>query len=174
MKRHPSYTIRPLGANALPEILAMQDEALRMLPDPDILRANTPKMLGDCLSAPHSAIGAFSKDGELAGIAILFVPGLDEENIALAAGLSEEEAAASVNMKLVIVRPQHQGHGLQRKMMAVLEEEARQRGFLSLWTTVSPLNTFSRRNVLACGYQFVCEQRKYGGLLRELFTKPLN
>lgn len=173
-RKNDHYTIRHLGPEALSDILLIQQEALTLITDARLLRANSVQMLTECLAEPHSAIGAFSQEGEMAAFAILYVPGLDDENIALSAGWTEEEAAKSCNLKLVIVRPAHRGQGLQRRLMNILEQEARTRGFSSLWATVSPMNTYSRRNIIACGYHCVGQHDKYGGMLRDLFCKTIN
>ena len=77
-------------------------------------------------------------------------------------------------MKLVIVRYEYRGNGLQKELIARLGEHARERGYKWLSSTVSPENPWSMNNLIANGYTEAKVLVKYGGLKRILFAKKID
>lgn len=154
------------------EICALQDEAFCSMSDDTMLRRNSSETLLSCLREPHFTLGAFH-NGVLAGFAVMFVPGLSDENIALSAGFSESEAAETVNFKLVIVKPDYRGNGLQKEFILRLDALAKEKGYKKIFATVAPNNEYSKNNFLNSGYEFHSQKVKYGGLVRNIYYKNL-
>ncbi len=166
------FLFQDLDETALGTLLDMQTEAFLYLSDPDFLRKNSEEMLLSCLRPPHVCIGAYHKN-VLAGFGILYFGEDSEENLGHLLSFSKERLFSAANIKLVIVRPSFQGHGLQKTLMLLLENRAKQRGISTLLSTVAPKNQFSRRNMILSGYQSKGIYQKYGGLQRELFCKTI-
>lgn len=156
----------------LDEICLIQEEAFKAMADESLLRRNSRETLQKCLNEPHYTLGAFHGN-TLAGFAILFNPMLTDENIALDAGFPENEAKNTVNFKLVIVRPDYRGNGLQAEFIKRLERLAEEKGFNKIFATVSPNNEYSKNNFLNNGYIFHSQKEKYGGLLRNIYYKSI-
>ena len=158
-------------AGCIDEICDIQEETFETLSDnTDVLRRNSREMLLECLCEPHYTIGAYH-NGKLAGFAVLYVPGTGKENIGKDIGIAESELNTVANIKLVIVRPEYRGNGLQKKLTEKLENEAKNKGYKVLCLTVSPDNIFSRRNVESSGYVFHSQKLKYDNLLRNIYYK---
>lgn len=166
------FEFKKLSCEFVDELCKIQEEAFEVMADDSLLRRNSKESLASCLDEPHYTIGAFY-NGVLAGFAVLFDPELSNENIALDAGFSEDEARETVNFKLVIVRPQYRGNGLHLDFLVKLEEIAKQKGFKKIFATVSPNNEHSKNNFLKSGYVFHSQKVKYGGLVRNIYYKDI-
>ncbi len=166
------FEFKKLTCEYIDELCKIQEEAFEVMTDDSLLRRNSRESLADCLNEPHYTLGAFC-GGVLAGFAVLFDPALSNENIALDAGFSEAEAKETVNFKLVIVRPQFRGNGLQAQFLEKLEVVAKSRNFKKIFATVSPNNEYSKNNFLNCGYVFHSQKVKYGGLVRNIYYKDI-
>lgn len=103
-------------------------------------------------------------DGQrMAGAFHILHPGLSEFNYGLELGLSRDELLRVIHMDSAAVHPDYRGNGLQRRLMAVIEEELSRRcpGAILL-TTVHPENLYSLCNVLSLGYTVQKRLAKYG------------
>ena len=166
------FTFKRCDISHLEDLLAIQEEAFSLLEDDRLLRRNSEEMLASCLGEPHITIGVF--DGErMAAFGVLYIAGDSTENLGRKIGLCEEEALATANYKLVIVRPEYRGKGLQRTLAGLLEDEARKLGFRHICSSVSPYNLHSARNFEAAGYVRRGHAVLYGGLERDIFYKSL-
>ena len=164
------FDIRPCGPDHLNALLDIQEEAFATLPDPSLLRRNTPEMFHACLLPPHVTLGAWHGD-TLAAFSILYFPEAAED---LSQSLIKPVPAGTkaANYKLCIVRPAFQGNGLQCRLGLALERCARQAGVGLLCATVSPKNQHSVDNFRRMGYVYDRTSTKYG-LERALYYKPL-
>ena len=167
------FSFRKLGAESLGEVSDMLGEAASLMPDPTMLRVSSRETLAACLAEPHLTLGAFS-GGSLAAFAILYFGGSSGESLARHAGETEEQLGRTANIKLVVVRPQWRGLGLQRELTRQLEREAAGRGIERLYASVSSLNTRSADNFARLGYEkCVTGLSLYGGLARDIYRKTI-
>lgn len=164
------FDIRPCGPDRLNALLDIQEEAFAALPDPSLLRRNTPEMFRACLLPPHVTLGAWHGD-TLAASSILYFPEAAEDlSLSLISPVPAGTKAA--NYKLCIVRPAFRGNGLQCRLGLALEQCARQAGVGLLCATVSPKNKHSADNFRRMGYIYDRTLTKYG-LERALYYKFL-
>ncbi len=173
MERNFQFEFKQCDISYLDDILRIQEEAFEVIDNPDLLRRNTKEMLSACLAEPHYTLGAYV-DGKLAGFAVLFDGERTKENLGYDIGIDDSEVLSVVNLKLIIVSPAYRGNGLQRKMTALLEDIAKQRGKKYICVTVSPDNEFSRKNVECMNYIFHSQKEKYNGMLRNLYYKKID
>lgn len=172
MENTKEITLKKLEKDSIPLLLEIQEEAFRVLDDPDLLRRNTYETFEVCFKE-KSLVLAVYVGGEIAGFGILYAAGKDKENLAYSLdGCDDVENYA--NVKLTIVRPAFRGLGLQRLLIDKLCEHAAAEGFLGALSTVSPKNNFSSNNLSKCGFEAVKTLVKYGGMSRILFYKKLN
>lgn len=61
------------------------------------------------------------------------------------------------------VMPSHRGHGLQRKLMSVMERHGRGAGWRQIVTYTAGHNGHSTRNILAAGYRTYEPRKSYVG-----------
>lgn len=167
------FVYKPLGIESIPALLDLQEDAFAHAGDStDFLRRNTYETLAPCFDGDSLVLAAFH--GELlVAFGILYCAGDTKEN--LAHDLDEvEDVTENANVKLVIVRYEYRGNGLQKELIARLGEHARERGYKWLSSTVSPENPWSMNNLVANGYTEAKVLVKYGGLKRILFAKKID
>ena len=111
--------------------------------------------------------------GQVAGVFMTVVPGMEEDNMGYDIGLPEGELPLVAHMDSVAVLPPYRGRGLQRRLMEAAEADLREQGYRYLMCTVHPDNRYSRNNVIRQGYEAVMVKEKYGGHLREIFLKRI-
>lgn len=108
------------------------------------------------------------------GFYLVEMPGLDpSENLGYMIGLSEDDLVRVACMDSVAIEPGYRGRGLQRKLAALCESEAMQRGYDIYLGTVDPRNTPSLRNFIADGYDVVLVRESFyvQGVPRALLMK---
>lgn len=165
-------TYRLLSADMIPMLLDIQEETfLAAKGDTDFLRRNTPETLAPCFEGDSRVLGAFLGDTPVA-FGILHTAGEGKENLAFDAD-PIERVTDSANVKLIIVRPDYRGNGIQRLLIKNLEEYAVGMGYLWLCATVAPSNRYSLDNFLATGFSEHKLLKKYGGLERVLLIKHI-
>lgn len=113
------------------------------------------------------------ESGETAGVFLVIIPGLSEENLGYDAGLDRELLTRIAHMDSVAILPKFRGNDLQRKLAETAQAELSQKGYRILMCTVHPDNCFSRSNMLKQGYRVVGEAEKYGGHRREILMKEI-
>jgi Acetyltransferase (GNAT) family. len=154
----------------LDAVVDLNETVYENLTDKSILRHNTSAMLASCLAAPNVTLGAWQA-GKLVAFGILYVPQDEAENHVR--DLNLNGSFCSANQKLFVVRNDYRGLGLQRRLIVELEKIAQRRGINLLCATCAPHNTFSIRNFEAEGYRYALTEKKYGGMLRNLYYKCL-
>ena len=168
--KNNSMVIRTLTAEDLDAVLELQEITLLGLKDKNVLRRNSPEILKQALSENNIALGVFAENGLIAiGIAVDPVPPETD----LRAGLRKFSVDKAMDLKLIIVKEEYRGNGLQRELIRLLEEQAVKRGITHFCTSVSPDNPFSFNNLLAMGYELDHQEDLYGGLLRNVYVKEL-
>lgn len=167
-----NLTFKTLTADCIPALLELQEDAFAHAGDStDFLRRNTTETLLPCFGGDSLVLGAF--DGEqLVAFGILYCAGETKEN--LAHDLDEvTDITENANVKLVIVRYEYRGNGLQKEIIARLCTHAEKRGYKWLSSTVSPENPWSMNNLIANGFTEAKVLVKYGGLKRILYAKKI-
>ena len=107
MENTKEITLKKLEKDSIPLLLEIQEEAFRVLDDPDLLRRNTYETFEVCFNE-KSLVLAVYVGGEIAGFGILYAAGKDKENLAYSLdGCDDVENYA--NVKLTIVRPAFRG-----------------------------------------------------------------
>lgn len=167
-----AWDIRFCTEGDLPAILSLQEVVFDALGDQrDLLRRNTPETFVRCLHAPNFTLGVFD-GGELIALSIMEdARGRDDD---LGTRLKRHKLSDYADYKLAFVHPAYRGHGLQRSLMALIEDIAFKRGYRWLCASVSPDNEFSRRNIEAQGFELDSRAELYGGLEREIFVKRIS
>lgn len=153
----------------LDAVLRLNQDVYNSLEDKTLLRLNSRGMIASCLAEPNVTIGAWDGD-RLAAIGILFVPQTDDEDLS---HYVPTPALPAANQKLYLVDAAYRGQGLQRMIIRLIEDVARQRGFAMLCTTIAPHNKFSVNNFIAEQYVYATTVVKYGGLERSIYFKVL-
>jgi ribosomal protein S18 acetylase RimI-like enzyme len=163
---------RKLGKSEIGLMLALQNEVLEENEqNKETLRRNTAADCELCYNERSLVLGAFY-GGLLIGYGILFFAGADHENLAYCLD-APSDLNDYANVKVIVVRRDYRGNGLQKTFLRIFEAHARLIPVKTLLCTVSPKNEYSGRNFLSCGYRFVKKVKKYGGLERDLYRKDL-
>lgn len=150
------------------EIIFSEDENAK-----ETLRRNTYETFFPCFAPPSLVLGVFYEENMIA-FGILYVAGEDHENLAYSLDnhelLNVKEYA---NFKIVIVKKDFRGNGIQSILMKKFEEYAKSIGMKVILATASPKNKYSTNNFDKGGYQLIKVIKKYGGLTRNLYGKEL-
>ena len=164
------FVYKPLGIDSIPALLELQEDAFAHAGDStDFLRRNTYETLAPCFDGDSLVLGVYHGD-LLVAFGILYCAGDTKEN--LAHDLDEvTDITENANVKLVIVRYEYRGNGLQKELIARLCTHAEKQGYKWLSSTVSPENPWSMNNLLANGFTEAKVLVKYGGLKRILYAK---
>ena len=162
--------IRSLTIADLEAVLDLQDITISGLKDKSILRKNSSDIFAHALSERNIALGVFD-ESDLIAVGIAVDP--DPPETDLRTNLKKFTVDKAMDLKLIIVKEEYRGNGLQRKLIQLLEEEALSRGVTHFCTSVSPDNPHSFNNFLAMGYEFDHQEELYGGLLRNIYVKKL-
>lgn len=154
----------------LDSILKLQDIIFDGLENPSILRRNTESILTQCLEEPNITIGVYDQS-DLIGVIILVEPTGEETD--LRKNLKCHTVDNAADFKLIMIKKEYRGYGLQRSLMWILEKIAYIRYYKFLCVSVSPYNEYSKRNIIKSGYEFDHQECLYGGLEREIYVKEL-
>lgn len=111
------------------------------------------------------------RKGKPVGFAIFQRPRNPVDNFAYSLGMSENEADKVLMIDSVAVLPEFRGQNLQRRLLALGEEEGIREGCRIFIATVDPRNKFSLNNFIAAGYHRIKIVRVYGGKPREILVK---
>lgn len=163
---------KKLDATAIPALLEIQEETFAYANgNTDFLRRNTAETLAVCFTEPSAVLGVFYEDSLIA-FGILHVAGTTKENLAY--DVEEiKNVTDSANVKLIIVRPQFRGNGIQRMLIDRLQNIAKETGHAWICATVAPDNVWSLNNFLKCGLREIKILEKYGGMKRTLLCKKI-
>ena len=164
------FLLRKCSCADVKAILELQKTILDGLPDRELLRENSEEMFVQCTKEPNLTLGLFA-DGKLSALGILVDATGTEEDLGV--GLVCHEVGKSANLKLILVREECRGLGIQRTLMLLLEACVISGGYTHLCSTVSGKNVHSLRNAQAVGYEFDHEATKYGGLARGVYVKTI-
>jgi ribosomal protein S18 acetylase RimI-like enzyme len=161
------FSIRRLGFEAIPEILAVQQRACDAMPDKSLF---FPLSREELVESMHmdTVLGAFSEDGQLAGFALFVNNRQTPRNLSADAGLPWDK---TYTFDVVVSDPAWRGYGLQRAFIDCSLEEARKGGADTILATVSPSNKYSLDNFMQKGFTVIKSgMSKYGGLDRSLLA----
>ena len=152
-------------------ILELQESVFADLGDQsDLLRRNTEETFERCMKEPNFTIGVF--DGEdLAALCIMEDARGRADDLGISIKNEQAKQSKYADFKLVMVKKEYRGQGLQKALMGILEKNARKRGYQYLLTSVSPYNQYSRENIRSMGYTYDTSKTLYGGLEREIYVK---
>ncbi|MDO5107947.1 MAG: Mur ligase family protein, partial [Coriobacteriaceae bacterium] len=167
-----AWEIRFCDVTNIPAILELQEVVFEALgDDADLLRRNTRETFIRCLDAPNFTLGVFDGDTLIALSIMEDARGRDDD---LGIQIKNHTLEDYADYKLTLVHPAYRGHGLQRTLVAMIEEIAFWRGYRWLCVSVSPENVHSRNNIIASGFTLDCTAELYGGLKREIYVKELS
>ncbi len=162
--------IKKCDKNDLDSILRLQDTIFEGLDNPSILRRNTEDILEQCLKDPNYTIGVYDQN-DLIGLIILVEPTGKETD--LRKNLQCHTINRAADFKLIMIKKEYRGYGLQSSLMWLLEKIAYAKDYKFLCVSVSPQNEYSKRNIINAGYEFDHQEYLYDGLDREVYVKEL-
>lgn len=161
------------------EIYEVMSKVYESLNNKDTYVTSTEEKVKEKLKSDSFACMARVKDDfsgsggnmKLVGFTIFQKPSHSADNYGYAIGLSEAEASEVLMIDSVAVLPQYRGQGLQRRMLAIGEEEGARMGCRIFIATVDPRNAYSLANFIDAGYRRLKIIRTYGGKPREILVK---
>ena len=138
--------------------------------DQNILRYHSKEVLKEALSHDNYTLGVFYKQKLIAFIMLQYYDALNMDRNLLK-NTEDCKYSEIYTIYLILVKKEYRGHGLQRKMLELIENNKQN---IIINATVSPQNSCSLDNFLACGYKILTEMKMYGGFNRLIVYKPIN
>lgn len=172
---HDGYRLRRVGPEAAGDFYDLIHEVYAQLPDKQLFSVGSigPEWYEETLRDPGFGVIAESPEGELCGLLIVRIPGLNDKNLGRDIALPDDQLLRVAEMDTAAVLPAHRGHRLERRMLLFAEEELRASPYRLLMCTVSPYNLPSLKSVQTLGYEVMTTKEKYGGYLRHVLLKRL-
>ncbi len=132
-------------------LVALSDDIIARLDNPDVLRNNSREMFAECLAS--GTVLGIRHESRLVAVGILVDPGDGPESIQRYLTEDAETIAASANLKLIMVDPDWRHHGLGTYLAELLEKRAELLGRRHLLCTIHPANDASKAVFVALGYR---------------------
>ena len=170
-EKYSNYILRRCVEGDVKTICELQRNVIESLEDKELLRENTREMFEHCIKDPNLSIGVFRGD-ELVAVAILVDEKNNKEDLSL--NLVKYHVNNAANLKLVMIKKEYRGNGLQSALMWIIEKIAFNRGYTHLCTTVSPKNVHSTNNIKSAGYKYDHSAIKYEYLARDIYVKDID
>jgi GNAT superfamily N-acetyltransferase len=120
------------------------------------------------------AVVVYEDDAPIAG-GIVWKPNADKvEGLSGEFDFSDDELENFAQIDNTVVLPEFRGHGLQKKMIALLEEKAREWNSPVIVATAAPSNVASVSSFLSNDWKIERKITRHGGVERNLLKKELN
>lgn len=161
--------IRRCKQNELELILDLQQLVYDRIPDKNTFVLNTRDELLESL-IHDVCIGVFHH-GKLVAFTLMVANRLSQRNLACKLGLDERICRSSVTYDTTFVASEYTGYGLQRFLSNLRDRYAIGLGATDAYSTVSPDNAASLRNILSGGFQIIDERKMYGSYNRYILKK---
>ncbi len=165
--------LKVLDKSYIEQIMSLQHEIMMNIGNPELLAVSDQEEFEEAIQEKGCIMGYVTEDNQLVAMGTYLNFGYDKRNYGYDIDLTGEALLEVGQIEATVVSVNYRGLGLQRKLCAALEEEARKRGNKLLCATASPLNEYSVRNFLKLGYTIKKEKLKYGGLRRYILEKVL-
>ncbi len=169
------FKLQKLDEKCINEMFEMQKEVFVEGYDENLLRWNTLENFEDVYKYKrHQILGVFSGQ-KLVAFGVLYVPKscefLTKDEFESLVDREDIQKPSYAVIKLIIVRKDWRGNGLQRLLISKLEKTYED---ISLFlATVSPLNLFSINNFLKMSYKKYIDKSVYGGHERTIYYKVI-
>lgn len=164
---------RKLEEEHIPHLLAFQEDVFNEDENAkETLRRNTYETLKPCFNKESLVLGVYYHE-EMVAFGILYFAGEDHENLAYSLDEIPENIKEYGNVKLIIVKKNYRGNGIQRLLIERFVDYARKHGYAGLLSTASPLNIPSCKSLERCDFKLAKVVKKYGGLTRNLYFLKL-
>ena len=154
-------TIRKGSLADLEAFLAFTHLVQNAMEDREWFALDPDEELRELTAAGDMEFWMAEEGSRLAAVFSVIRPGLRDWNLGCEIGLEEEALRRVVHMDTAAVHPDYRGHGLQKRMMILAEEELS--GHILL-CTIHPDNRFSLRNALKLGYRIEKQIGRYGSV----------
>lgn len=162
-----------LDITYLDQMLALQDEIIKSLPDKTWYVPTSSEEFLDYLSGLGTILGYVTSDNELAALGIYAHYGKNEHNYGYDLSLTGDDLLKVGQIDCTIVKESFRGNSLQKLLCQALEEVGKENNTPIMTATVSPDNIYSLNTFLKYGYEIKCDKLKYGGLRRFVLAKYL-
>lgn len=162
-------TVRLIRPDEVDLVMNLQARVHAHMPDPSLLAAEDREQVEESVG-PDACLGIFDGDRIIAFALMVANRESEERNTGQKNGYPPEEC---VSFDTAFVDPDYRGLGMQKYLLEVREQIARQMGAKRALVTVAPQNVHSLRNVQGFGFEVIARKQLYGGLDRYVLMKEL-
>lgn len=161
------WIIEELRREDVAEVMALHLTVCAHEPEPGRFARETPDFFAQHVE-DRGRIFGIRRAGALIAYGVLGLPTGSDYNFGVWAGLPDALLGEVAQVDGVAVHPEERGHGLHRTLIRHRVAAARAAGRRFIYTTVAPMNTPSRRNMLAEGFAVIALRYLFGGYPRYL------
>lgn len=161
-----------VGHEDVKRIRKLMENVISRLPAQELFAMDDEAYFHDHIEEKGEIYGAFL-DGELVAYSVLAYPGISEKNLGREFGVPEHELPYVAVLDSTVVHESVRGRGLQRQFHELREQNAREKGFLYLYSTAHPDNVPSIINLEAAGFIRQFTRPMYGGKIRHCYSKRI-
>ena len=158
------YDIRFLRPDDVDRIMPLHRRVIESLPQPLLLYERPPAFFENCTTDRGCVVGALHGDRVIA-YAALYRPCAGEENYGRDLDLPPDELPFVGHLAGSAVDPDYRGNGLQRKLVELRTDFAREAGVRHMCGEVLPQNIISIANHLAKGFFLKADKIDKVGLI---------
>lgn len=173
LEKFDKYKIKKLSKKHIDEIFKLQNMVFAEGYTEDKIRFNTTSMFEDFFNENQYSIGLFCDEN-------LIAFGLAKINPVQNELLSESEMKKILErnanfaiIKLIVVKKESRGHGLQRFILNYLETNLIKKNVNTFIASVSPINIYSLKNFIALDYKKIKRKRIYNNHDRYILLKEV-
>ena len=165
----PGLSLRILTESDKPQMMALQDEVLALLPDPRWYFPSEEWEFDSWLAGREAV--AYMDGDRIAGYAVIS-PWTVRGEHAYARVLGHP-AENTFDFHDVLVRPEYRGRGMHTLFLRLFTQTVRAEGGKAIYATVDPENTASWHNFEKAGYACLLTQPAYDGRIRRYYRLKL-
>lgn len=158
--------IRPCTLDDLDEIVRLQEIVYANMPDKNMLSITNRDEIEESLRLDKCYCAEV--DGEMIAFSMLVAPRISYRNTGTYLGYSDDRLKKTATMDLSLVKPGHRGHNMQRRMIKIRLDDAKELGAEEVLSTVEPHNSYSLNNLVGSGFEVITTKVIYDGLTRNI------
>ena len=160
------FVMKKLGFEYLSDIMALQDDVVKGMPDKDMFYPLSREELLESLHLDEVS-GIFSKEGTLAAFCVVVSARDSHRNLA---GDISKSPSDVLTFDAVVVGDYFRGNGFHKAFLDWSLAMAKEKHVCHIAATVDPSNTYSKNNFLSHGFKLASTVKKYNGLQRDILV----
>lgn len=174
-KEKVEYIMREFSYNELDQLMELQKDVYSNIDNKKLYQMRRKEEFIEFLNNGGIFLGVFVNN-QLVAARITDVPGLQRHNYGYELNFSKEKLLKSIHFKIMLVKSEYRGNGLQIRTMRLVEKIFIHKGFQFGLCRISPDNYYSIKNALHFGLEIkaIKKFKADNGYVRCILSKNLD